>query len=333
MDAVVTEIVVGVDGGNSKTDVAVADTRGRVLSLVTGPGSSPDKLGVDGALAVIGDLVTDALDQAGVTGKGPLGLATLLAGLDLPEDAPAFAVALRARFPEPVQVVDNDTVAALLAGTGGAPGVVVICGAGINAAGLSATGQRVGFLSLGQLSGDWGGGLSLGQEVLWHAVRDEDGRGPRTALTAGVREHFGTRSVTEVVLAIHRGEFPAGRLAELVPVLLAADGLGDPTAETIVSRLIREVADMAQVMLDRAGLTETPAPVVLAGGVLTSRHGRLVDEIVREVAVRSPKATVAMLGCRPVAGALIAALQAAATGPTEEAAERVIAAPELRLTD
>ena len=44
--------VLAVDGGNSKTDLALVEADGSVLALVRGPLSSPHHLGIDGALAV-----------------------------------------------------------------------------------------------------------------------------------------------------------------------------------------------------------------------------------------------------------------------------------------
>jgi hypothetical protein len=52
-----------------------------------------------------------------------------------------------------------------------------VCGAGINCVGTRADGRVWRFQSLGRISGDWGGGNQLGYDMLWLAVRAEDGRG------------------------------------------------------------------------------------------------------------------------------------------------------------
>ena len=49
--------VLAVDGGNSKTDLALVNADGSVLGLVRGPLSSPHHLGVDGCLAVMEGLL------------------------------------------------------------------------------------------------------------------------------------------------------------------------------------------------------------------------------------------------------------------------------------
>ena len=55
--------VLAVDGGNSKTDVALVNADGSVLALVRGPLSSPQHLGVDGALTVVEGLLREALRE------------------------------------------------------------------------------------------------------------------------------------------------------------------------------------------------------------------------------------------------------------------------------
>ena len=48
------QLALAVDGGNSKTDLALIRVDGAVLSAVRGPGSSQHKLGVDGSIEVLG---------------------------------------------------------------------------------------------------------------------------------------------------------------------------------------------------------------------------------------------------------------------------------------
>ncbi len=321
-------VVVGVDGGNSKTEVAVCDLEGRVLGVIRGPGCSPAKLGVKESVDVVERLVVQARESVLGPGEHIASMAAFVAGLDLPKDAPHYRQALGARFPGTEVVADNDAMAALLAGTGGTPGAAVVCGAGINAVACTPDGGRVGFLSLGSVTGDWGGGISLGREVLWSAIRDEDGRGAPTALRAAVCRHFGTTSTREVALMVHGGAVAESRLAELVPVLFDADAAGDPTASVLIDRLVHEVATMAHVVLERAGLVECPAPVVLAGSVLTGVNGRLLPGVFAALATECPLASPRTLDVLPAAGAVIAALHTVRRG--EGAVARVLRSPAMR---
>ena len=86
---------------------------------------------------------------------------------------------------ERVRTVVNDTYAILRAGLvdGSEPHWVSPWSAAL--ASTPSAGRRtanVRYPALGPITGDWGGGFGLGLEVLWHAIRAEDGRGPATGL-------------------------------------------------------------------------------------------------------------------------------------------------------
>ena len=49
--------VLAIDGGNSKTDVALVGWDGTLLAAVRGPGASHEDYGIDGAMRRLGDLV------------------------------------------------------------------------------------------------------------------------------------------------------------------------------------------------------------------------------------------------------------------------------------
>ena len=117
-------------------------------------------------------------------------------------------------------VVDNDLFALLRAGTDEPDAVAVVCGAGHQLRRPRApTGAVARFPALGTISGDWGGGGHLAALALWHAARGEDGRGPATALTDAVTDHFRPATVEEIACALHLGEIAWSRLDELAPIL------------------------------------------------------------------------------------------------------------------
>ena len=208
----------------------------------------------------------------------------------------------------PRTVVGNDTFALLRAGTDEPDAVVVVCGAGINCSGVRADGAQVRFPALGPTSGDWGGGEDLGNEALWYAVREEDGRGPATALTRLVADHFGLPSATAVTEALHFGELDVERLVELAPGVLAAARDGDAVALSVVERLADEVVLMAVAALRRLDLLDRRAAVVLGGGVLASRAPVLLDRVVDRLAASAPHAHVTVVSAPPVLGAALAGL-------------------------
>jgi N-acetylglucosamine kinase-like BadF-type ATPase len=329
----VTAAVLAIDGGNSKTDVALIDDDGTLLGHARGPGSCHQNVGIDATMKVLDDLVRTAATEAGFDFRTPVARhgAIYLAGADYPAEVRMLRSRVASAGWADAVEVDNDTFALLRAGTGSADGVAVVCGAGINCVGRSASGGSVRFPSLGAISGDWGGGAALGTEALFLAVRAEDGRGRPTALQDAVREHFGAASVAEVTAGFHFGELGWARIHELAPVLFRVAATGDVLAADVVERLAEEVFLLAHVALEELGLLDEPADVVLGGGVLAARHPQLLRSIEKKLSAEAPRAQVHVVDDPPVVGAALLGLETVGASSTAE--ERVRAALLRRIQD
>lgn len=303
-------VAVAVDGGNSKTDLAVFRADGELLALVRGPMSSPHHLGLEGSLQLLGGLLEDALGQAGLDGSnGPVAeLAQLqMAGVDVPAEEDELREAAERRGWARRIHVGNDTFAVLRAGTDRGWGVAVVCGAGINCVGVSPDGRQARFPALGPITGDWGGGYDVGLAALAAAARSEDGRGPRTTLETAVPKHFGLATPHELAEALHRKRIDLRRLAELPPVVFTAAAEDDVAAE-IVDRLASEVVAFARVALERLGLEREPAEVLLGGGLLQGGDGRLLAAIEGGLHDVAPAVAVRPASSPPIVGAALLAL-------------------------
>lgn len=301
--------VLAIDGGNSKTDLALVGADGELLASCRGPGFRPHTVGLHAALRTLDPVV------AGLAPGGAEHVSAYLAGADLPVEIDRLTRAIEARNWGGTVRVDNDTFAALRAAASKPWGVAVVCGAGVNCAGVGPDGATARFPSLGRLTGDWGGGAFLADEVLWRAVRAEDGRGPDTALRPAVAEFFGTADVATVTEAVHLGDIPAARLRDLCPLLFEVARTGDAVAVALVERMAEEVVLLASVVLRRLELLRTPTEVVLAGGVLAAGHAQLLDGIDRRLRVPAPLATTVVAAVPPVLGAALLGLDFLAAGP------------------
>jgi N-acetylglucosamine kinase-like BadF-type ATPase len=320
-------LVLAVDGGNSKTDLALLREDGTLLAHVRGGLSSPHHLGLDGAIALLERLHGAALQLAGL-GPGTVADAGrfLLAGLDFPVEERRLLEAVVARGWARGVAVGNDTFAVLRAGTERGWGVAVVCGAGINCVGVGPDGRHVRFPALGAISGDWGGGFDVGLAALSAAARSEDGRGPETALEQAVPAHFGVATPAALAEAIHLGEIPLRRLVELPPVVFDAAPL-DPVAAGIVERLAGEIVALVHVALRRLELTDTPADVLLGGGLLRRADGRLMDAIRAGLEQHGDVIALRRTASPPIVGAALLALDDLGAGrAAQERARRELAA-------
>jgi N-acetylglucosamine kinase-like BadF-type ATPase len=324
-------VAIAVDGGNSKTDLALVREDGELLVLVRGGGSSPHHLGVARAFDVLGELVERAGDEARIA--APVDAAHLfLAGVDFPVEVERATAEARSRGWARSTTVDNDTFAVLRAGADRGWGVAVVCGAGINCVGVSPDGRHARFPALGWLTGDWGGGQDLGTEAVSAAARSEDGRGPRTTLERAVPAHFGLATPSELTEEIHFGRISARRVVELAPVVLA-EAADDPVAASIRDRLASEVVTLVRVALERLDLAGEPVEIVLGGGVFQSGDAGLLRAVAGGVLEVAPRAVIRDSVLPPVFGAALAALDELGASPDahRRLRERAAQSPEVTL--
>jgi N-acetylglucosamine kinase-like BadF-type ATPase len=317
--------VLAIDGGGSKTDVALVAADGTVLANVRGPATSAAASDLDDSLCVLDELVARVRTTAGrPSGHVARHTVACMTNADLPEEEEHLAAAIAERGWSHTVQAANDTYAMLRSGLDGGPpfwGVAVVCGSGINCVAVAPDGRTVRYLALGHLTGDWGGGHGLGEEVMWWSMRAEDGRGPQTALREAVMNHFGTTSVHDVAVAIHRGVIPGSALLALTRPLFAVAAAGDQVATDLVRRLADEISAMALSPMRRLGLTTLATPVVLGGGLLTARDPLLTSEIAARMTRSAQKATIRIVDVPPVIGAAKLGLDVVGAG--QEAARRL----------
>jgi N-acetylglucosamine kinase-like BadF-type ATPase len=320
--------VLAIDGGNSKTDVALVATDGTVLASVRGLGASREDYGTEGAMRRLADLVRQAATRAGLPAPrfgAPIAshVSACLAGADLPEEEAELTEALRGQGWAESAVALNDTFAVLRAGVCGSGetppwGVAITCGAGINCVAVAPDGRVARYLALGMLTGDWGGGLGLSQHIMWHAMRAEDGRGPATALAAAVAAHFGLPSVTDVAIAVHKGQLGEADLLSLPSVLFTVAAAADEVASGLVTRQADEICLMAVTAMRRLGLPSDGIPVALGGGLLEANDATLLAAITQRLTADAPGAAARVVDIPPVAGAALLGLDHVGCGLAAE---------------
>lgn len=301
-----SDLILAVDGGGSKTDVVLLDFDGGVLAWERGHGSSPQLEGLVESVRIIDELVGRVLDGRDAQRLAHVGL--YLSGLDLPDEIDAFRRAI-AHLPWAAGslIAENDLHALLRAGTDASDAIAVICGTGMNAIGVRADGAVVRFPALGPLSGDWGGGSELGDAVVWHAARAEDGRGPATSLRGMLLDAVSAPSVSALIEDVHLGRRDEG-FARLAPLIFEAALAGDAVALGVVHRQADEVVSYVAACIGRLGLQGREVPVVFGGGVARARDPLLLHAISAGLLERAPGARLEIVDAPPVLGAALLAL-------------------------
>jgi N-acetylglucosamine kinase-like BadF-type ATPase len=314
--------VLAVDGGNSKIDLALVSRSGELLALVTGPTISHQQVTMDVAMARLGDLNSRAAQEGDVSPRSTLGV-FCVAGADFPGDVRALTAAFSGSGVAKRVSVHNDAFAALRAGAPEGWGIVVVCGAGVNAAGVGADGRVARLAAIGDLSGDWGGAEGIGREALGAAVRARDRRGPATQLAKLVPQRLGTRRPIDVARQIYEGRMSDRRLEELAPLVFELATDGDAVARGIVDRLADELATMAVAIARQLSVTRRAVDVVLTGGVFRATDPDFYRRIETGIRRAVPEARINRLRDRPVLGAALIGLDELGMKPGGPAERRL----------
>ena len=302
-------LVLGVDGGNTKTLALIARDDGVILG--TGRAGCGDIYGAGSPAAAIAEIeraVDAALTEAGISPAALSASAFSLAGADWPEDFRLLEDAMRERGYGQRIVVVNDAMGALRAGSPDGTGVVVACGTGA-AIGARGTDGRIWHSSFWQ---EAQGADELSSRALRAVYRAELGIDPPTLLTERILAAFDARSIESVLHRMTARDVPrpATRRQLVRPLFDAADA-GDAAARRIVISHGKALGDYAVAAARQVRLLGQPFPLVLTGGVLRHPSPLLRDALVERVRKAAPNVHVTQSRFEPAVGAVLLALDLA----------------------
>jgi N-acetylglucosamine kinase-like BadF-type ATPase len=319
-----TVAVLAVDGGNSKTDVALVGRDGSVLGAARTTAGSYHAVGMRRMLASIAAGVNEAAREGSLNpaAVGPQVGVYCLAGADLPLDDRRLVRALGRAGLARTTIVRNDAFAGLRAGTTHGWGIALVCGTGMNCAGVGPTGRTIRFAALGSISGDEGGGGDLAARALAAAVRGRDGRGPRTPLERLVPAHFGLRRPIDVVTALHVGSIPESSMSGMAPIVFRAARDGDAVARRLVDWLADELVLLGTSAVRRLGLARRPVEIVFLGSIWKTDDRAFHDRVAGGLLAVAPHAVLRRLDAPPVLGAALLGLDRLGPDPAVDARVR-----------
>ncbi|MGZ8379188.1 MAG: N-acetylglucosamine kinase [Gemmatirosa sp.] len=300
-------IVVGLDGGGSKTRVVVADETGRALGTVEGPASAVRPGAVEHSADVIAACGRDALAHAGMEHVAPKVLYAGLAGVGREPEREALWQALVAREVAEDVAVHPDAMIALDDAFAEGAGVLLIAGTGSIAFGRGPDGtfQRCG--GWGPNLGDEGSGAWIGRRALNIATASSDGREPETALTDALLTAIEADDPTALIP--WAAQATPGQLAQLAPVVFRVASGGDLRANTLLSLAVEELVLHVRTLARRLFVDERAAiPVALAGGLL-ARGGPLRKRVEHRLKTAVPGTQLRYEDVDPARGAVRGALR------------------------
>lgn len=286
------DLLLGVDGGGTRTRAALARCDAEGASHILGRGEAgpgnPQQIGRDEACRNILLAVERAYVDAGLPWAPAAAACLGLAGTGRePLRDQMRAWGMERRLATRVHVV-HDAELILAAGTRERHGLALIAGTGSFCFGRNEAGETGRTGGWGPLLGDEGSGYWIAVSALRAVAREADRRGPPTSLATLLLPPLGVTSASGLIGAIsvcvsdptHRC-----KLADLAPIVLQAAEEGDPVADAIRAEAADELAKLVSVLGRRLRCQGGHYELAVAGGVLVHHQwlrNALFDRLVAE---------------------------------------------------
>ena len=276
----------GIDGGGTKTECALADEAGVVVARATGAGANLRRVSPAELRATLADCFEQLRRTASLPG---LAVEVICAGFAGGGDSEGrerarqvLAELLRPRF----LYVVGDMEVALEAAVGAGPGVVLIAGTGSIAYGRNGSGQHARAGGLGPDVGDEGSAYDIGRRAL---LAFEKGGAPRLRRLIEQAKLSTPPTVAEV--------------AGLMPEMLRAAREGDPAAREIVEQAAAALAGLALAVLGELSLLASEVTVATSGGVFAASE-EIFAQVRARILQEAPRADIEPLRVAPAEGAV-----------------------------
>ena len=302
-------LVIGVDGGGSKTLAVLANLKKEILARAeTGP-SNLRNVGIKAAGANISEAILKTI--SGISGKNVFSIFIALAAVEEEFKSekekikkeilkiPKISKALKGK----IEII-SDQRAGFKSGTDEKDGLVLISGAGSVCHGWRKN-REVKVSGWGWLN-DEGSGFWGGQRVFQAIFRELDGRGKKTLLTKLTFQRLKVKTKEDLLFKIY-SENPT----KIIPLLSiycdTAAQKGDRVAKKIMVEAGKELSLAAKVVIKKLNFQKSRFPLVMVGGMFKSKI--VLDTVKKEIKKVAPKVQFIQPKVEPVIGAVKLAIE------------------------
>lgn len=302
------EYILGVDGGNTKTDYFLFEVTGKFTDRYRSGTCSHEmfKDSFDSTYRIMNRDITLLFKRNNITAKDIKAAVFGLAGHDLPYQHERLCEIIRRMGFENFKVV-NDSALAVKVGTRSGYGVCSVNGTGTSVTGIDKDGNSIQIGGVGSITGDKAGGKFISRKVVEKAYSEIMRFGEKTSLTPIVLDLIGNKSeetlMEDIALKFCNGMVDYNTLTV---ACFEEANKGDKVAKEILIAMADNLARSAAGAVVRLDLGETPE-VVLAGSVyVKGACPVLVEEVKRRIDLyANKKCDTTVLKIPPALGAIV----------------------------
>jgi N-acetylglucosamine kinase-like BadF-type ATPase len=260
-------LVLGVDGGGTKSIGMIADPSGNTLTRRESGASNVNVVGLDGAARSLYKVIMDCCNDVRCSPDElrSVMLAVAGAGDDLVRTRIKDAVTAlfqKNGLKAPPLAVDTDARAALEGAFNGGIGIAIVAGTGSIVIGKTARGDLLMVGGWGRLIGDEGSGYYLGREVIRAVTLQLDKRAEATVLKQKLADRYHWETRADVIRGVYQDKTD---LAQLAPLVLEAAAENDLVSQKIISNAALLLTEQVRVIVMNMGILRKIGLVMLGG--------------------------------------------------------------------
>lgn len=303
--------VIGVDGGNTKTDYLLYDLEGNFIDGIrttTCSHEAPSVGGFDGAYQIMSEQINKILTknnliirdvEAGVFG---------LAGVDAPFQKKALEEAVE-KIGFKKYVVVNDGFLGIKAASNTGTGVCSINGTGTVNVGIDEEGNWMQVGGIGYVAGDEGGGSFLARAAVRIAFDECFRFGPKTSVTNDVFKMYQINNKKDFSNAIVGKKIDS---TFLIKSLFNNANSGDEQAILVLEKAGENMGKSISGVIKEIDIKE-PIQVIMAGSIWAKATNDVMANKFKKTILKltNKKCEFTILNEPPVLGAILWALEIA----------------------
>jgi len=296
--------LIGIDGGGTKTDCAIADLSGKIIRQSAGKPSNFLVIGVEEAVENLFALIEENLFALEGDFADVKQIVIGVAGAGREEDAKLLEKSFKDYADEErihfkgVKVF-SDARIALEGAFPNSAGCILIAGTGSILFGKDEKGiiHRVG--GFGRLIGDEGSGYSIGRKALNAVSKASDGRGEETMISELLDAKMNHNTSKNIINKVYNEKLDVASVAKIV---IEAAEEGDPIAEDILDEEADELVLHIRSLINKI---QTNNLNVAFSGSLIDNKNFYSDLLKNKIKSTLPNVKIVKPANPPVSGAIL----------------------------
>ncbi len=276
------DLIIGIDGGGTKTNCVFADESGKPVLEISGGPSNFLSIGNERAASNILSNINSGLKKLNSFIEDVSIIVAGISGAGRKFHADQLKEALQKKLPQKSVYVfiESDARVALEGALAGESGAILIAGTGSIIFGKDNSNNihRVG--GFGRTAGDEGSGYSIGVKTLRLISHMIDGRENAGKLLQKFKTIFHIKNENDLISLVHNPGFDIASIA-MFTIKSAEEGVSE--AENILDEEAEELVKHIMVMKNKIGLS--PLKLVLIGSLIENKnyYSRLLIKKIKKI--------------------------------------------------